>query len=125
MEWNMDTPMLFELEELVEGTVLCYSTCSRDWSSICSSLNFIGAPSSPLSKLSQFLLLQCQFYLSSFCSKCQRVQHSAAPHIAVTGVLSPPVSILSEFLLLHSQFYHSSFSFPISVLFESLLLQVS
>src|SRR6267378_189497 len=99
--------------------------CQFYWSSFLSSLNVITAPSSPVSILSQFLLLQCQFYLSSFCSKCQRVQHSAAPHIAVTGVLSPPVSILSEFLLLHSQFYHSSFSFPISVLFESLLLQVS
>src|SRR6266404_2787638 len=125
MEWKVDTPMFFELEELVEGTVLCYSTCSRDWSSICSSVNFIGVPSCPLSKLSQFLLLQCQSHWSPFCSKCHRVQCSATPDIAETGVLSPLVSILLELLLLQSQFYHSSFSFPISVLFESLLLQVS
>src|SRR6266404_3537135 len=132
MEWNMDTPMLFELEELVEGTVLCYSTCSRDWSSICSSVNFIGVPSCPLSKLSQFLLLQCQSHWSPFCSKSHRVQCSAAPHIAETGVLSPPVSILLEFLLLHSQFYQSSFFFglnfirapssPVSILSQFLLL---
>src|SRR6266404_1575275 len=109
MEWNMDTPMLFELEELVEGTVLCYSTCSRDWSSICSSVNFIGVPSCPLSKLSQFLLLQCQSHWSPFCSKCHRVQCSATPDIAETGVLSPLVSILLELLLLQSQFYQSSF----------------
>jgi len=131
MEWNMDTPMLFELEELVEGTVLCYSTCSRDWSSICSSVNFIGVPSCPLSKLSQFLLLQCQSHWSPFCSKCHRVQCSATPDIAETGVLSPLVSILLELLLLQSQFYQSSFfstlnfitvpSSPMSVLFEFLL----
>src|SRR6266404_4856711 len=81
MEWNMDTPMLFELEELVEGTVLCYSTCSRDWSSICSSLNFITVPS----------LFQYQFYLSPFCSKCHIFHCSTAPHIAVTVFLSTPL----------------------------------
>src|SRR6267378_6485666 len=79
------------------------------WSSFFSGLNFIGAPSSLVSILSQFLLLHCQFYWSPFCSKCQRVQCSGAPHIAETGVLYPPVSILSEFILLQSQFYWSSF----------------
>src|SRR6266404_4869718 len=51
--------------------VQCSSTHSRDRSSFSSGFNFIGVPSSPLSILSQFLLLQCKFYLSSFCSQCQ------------------------------------------------------
>src|SRR6266404_2345858 len=113
--------ILFEslLLQVSESTVLCCSTHSRDRSSFSSGFNFIRVPSSPVSILSellllhsilsQFLLLQCQVYLSSFCSKCHRVQCSAAPHITKTGVPSAPVSILSEFLLLHSQFYHSSF----------------
>src|SRR6266404_6330512 len=91
---------------MLESTVLHCYTCGREQSSFSSSFNFISVPSSPVS---HFLLLQCQFYLSSFCSKCQRVQCSGAPHIAETGVLSPPVSILLELLLLWSQFYHSSF----------------
>src|SRR6266404_6330513 len=83
-------PVLFEflLLQVSESTVLWCSTHSRDWSSFSSSFNFIGAPSSLVSILSQFLLLHCQFYWSPFCSKCQRVQCSAAPHIAKTGVPS-------------------------------------
>src|SRR6266404_3490803 len=117
--------------DVSESTVLCYSRHSRDRSSFSSGFNTIGAPSSPVSILSEFFLLrfqfyqssffstlnfitvpslfQYQFYLSPFCSKCHRVQCSTAPYIAVTGVLSPLVSILLEFLLLWSQFYHSSF----------------
>src|SRR6266404_1257762 len=95
--------------QVSESTVLCCTTHSRDRSSFCSGFNFIGAPSSPLSILSQFLLLQCQFYLSPSCSNCHRVQCSAAPHIAETRVLSPLVSILLELLLLWFQFYWSSF----------------
>src|SRR6266404_763635 len=66
--------VLFEflLLQVSESTVFCCSTHSKDQSSFCSSFNFIRAPSSPLSILSQFLLLQCKFYLSSFCSQCQR-----------------------------------------------------
>ncbi len=124
--------MFEQAAPMLESTVLHCYTCGREQSSFSSSFNFISVPSSPVS---HFLLLQCQFYLSSFCSKCQRVQCSGAPHIAETGVLSPPVSILLEFLLLQSQFYQSSFfsglnfitvpSSPLSILLESLLLQVS
>src|SRR6266404_267971 len=115
--------------DVSESTVLCYSRHSRDRSSFSSGFNTIGAPSSPVSILSELLLLrsqfyqssffstlnfitvpslfQYQFYLSPFCSKCHRVQCSTAPYIAVTGVLSPPVSILSQFFLLHCQSYLS------------------
>src|SRR6266404_303167 len=73
-------PVLFEflLLQVSESTVLWCSRHSRDRSSFSSSFNFIGVHSSPVSILSelllhsilsQFLLVQCQVYLSSFCSK--------------------------------------------------------
>src|SRR6266404_3158888 len=121
--------------QVSESTVLCCSTHSRDRSSFCSGFNFIGAPSSPLSILSQFLLLQCQFYLSPSCSNCHRVQCSAVLHTEQRP----------ELFLLWFQFYQSSFfsslnfirapssplnfitvpSSPMSGLFEFFLIQVS
>src|SRR6266404_3185271 len=140
-------PVLFEflLLQVSESTVLWCSTHSRDQSSLSSSFNFIGVHSSPVSILlellllhsilSQFLLVQCQVYLSSFCSNCHRVQCSAVLHTEQRP----------ELFLLWFQFYQSSFfsslnfirapssplnfitvpSSPMSGLFEFFLIQVS
>src|SRR6266404_4208810 len=76
-------PVLFEflLLQVSESTVLWCSTHSRDWSSFSSSFNFIGVPSSPVSILSELLLLWSQFYHSSFFSTVNFIGVPSAPSV--------------------------------------------
>src|SRR6266404_6066149 len=118
-----ETGVLSPLVSILSEFLLLWSQFYQ--SSFFSSLNFITVPSSPLSILFESLLLQVSESTVLCCSTHSRDRSSFSSGFNFIRVPSSPVSILLELLLLNSQFYQSSFSFPISGLLESLLLQVS